>query len=336
VVFSLPNSDDFEFIIEYSLACKVNSSYFVFHPFEISATYPEVKIHADFRISSSLLNEDFISKINQLPDGKKGKSKHEISPISKENYLKALNKGIDELKDEKINKFIYSRIKTIENTSDLDLSNYLIRLNKKHKTAFNYLFKHEKTGIWMGASPETLMQWKGHKISTMALAGTQPNLGNLPTWTSKEIEEQAYVTNYIQNTFNDNNIPVKLSETESVLAGPVYHLKTSITTKNNVTYTEALNVAKSLHPTPAICGVPLKAAQQYISEIEIHDRAYYTGFLGLVTPEKEINFFVNLRCLQVLPNQLALYLGGGITAKSIAESEWEETNFKAQTLLGEI
>jgi isochorismate synthase len=37
-----------------------------------------------------------------------------------------------------------------------------------------------------------------------------------------------------------------------------------------------------------------------------------------------------------LPEEFILYAGGGITAKSIPEKEWDETNQKAKTLLSVI
>jgi isochorismate synthase len=37
--------------------------------------------------------------------------------------------------------------------------------------------------------------------------------------------------------------------------------------------------------------------------------------------------------MEITDDEFILYAGGGITAKSIAEREWEETNQKARTLL---
>ena len=36
--------------------------------------------------------------------------------------------------------------------------------------------------------------------------------------------------------------------------------------------------------------------------------------------------------MQVFKDKFALYIGGGITADSNAEKEWEETEIKSQTL----
>jgi len=336
VAYSIPNSSQFEVIIEHHLLCSNVKSGFIFHPFEVSLSNPKILIHADFRVNSNVVDDDFILEITKLPAIPKKSNSSTINAISKQDYLMQLRTGIKKLKAKELDKFIFSRIKTVENTKGLDLSNYIIRVNKKHKSAFVYLLNHEKAGTWLGVSPETLLQWKGAGIKTMALAGTQPNTEISPKWSAKEIEEQAYVTRYIENAFDSTNIKYKIGEVKTVEAGPVFHLQTQIESTQNVSFSQAENLTKDLHPTPAICGVPLNKSKEIIQQIENHDRAYYTGYLGLVTPQKELNLFVNLRCMQVLPNRLALYLGGGITANSVAEKEWDETNFKAMTLLEEL
>ena len=54
------------------------------------------------------------------------------------------------------------------------------------------------------------------------------------------------------------------------------------------------------------------------------------------TKKDSVRLFVNLRCMEILPQQYMLYSGGGITSRSVPEQEWEETNNKAKTLLSAI
>ena len=88
-----------------------------------------------------------------------------------------------------------------------------------------------------------------------------------------------------------------------------------------------------VHPTPAVCGLPKNEAKVFILENEGYDREFYTGFFGELNLKGSSNLFVNLRCMQVLKNQLALYIGGGITIDSIPEKEWEETIAKSEVML---
>jgi isochorismate synthase len=67
--------------------------------------------------------------------------------------------------------------------------------------------------------------------------------------------------------------------------------------------------------------------------VEKHDRGFYTGFLGPWNLSGESKLYVNLRCAQLHKNKMSLYVGGGLTAESNPEDEWEETVRKSQTLL---
>ncbi len=333
VAYSLPKTEEFTVIIEHPKSKSNEKSGFIFHPYEISNENPIVFIPKDFEIKSSTISEKIIAQIDALPSNPLPDFQPSVGEISKSNYLKALNKGIETLNRGELNKFIYSRIFSYPTNIDFDVSNYLISLRNSHETAFVYFINHRDCGRWVGATPETLLEWNGSRITTMSLAGTQPNSEKEIIWEQKEIEEQQYVTHYIESKFFDRNIDFISGNTETISAGPVVHLQTKIESKSPVSFSESLEMARLLHPTPAICGVPTRKAKKIIQDLEIHNRRYYTGYLGIIEPEESLQLFVNLRCMQVFPNSLALYVGGGITADSIAEKEWKETQIKAQTLL---
>jgi isochorismate synthase len=88
----------------------------------------------------------------------------------------------------------------------------------------------------------------------------------------------------------------------------------------------------SLHPTPAVSGLPQKEAIEVIEQVEQHERTLYAGVIG-VLDEQSSALFVNLRCAQVFENEVCLYVGGGHTAASNSNAEWVETENKAKTLL---
>ena len=96
--------------------------------------------------------------------------------------------------------------------------------------------------------------------------------------------------------------------------------------------TPSIALAKKLHPTPAVGGLPQQKAINFIRERENFDRQFYAGFFGIET-DNSARFYVNLRSMQLFKNGLVLYAGGGITAQSNPEAEWEETERKLQTLL---
>jgi isochorismate synthase len=90
---------------------------------------------------------------------------------------------------------------------------------------------------------------------------------------------------------------------------------------------------KLLHPTSAVCGMPLESAFQFLVENEGYDREFYAGYLGPVNFQNQSNLYVNLRCLQLFDTEATVYAGAGITQDSDPQKEWEETELKMKTLL---
>lgn len=96
---------------------------------------------------------------------------------------------------------------------------------------------------------------------------------------------------------------------------------------------DADRIRKRLHPTPAVGGFPVRQALQYLEQTERYNRRYYAGYLGPVGNTDEFHWFVNLRCMEIFPQAVSLYVGGGITVLSEPRKEWEETELKSRTLL---
>ena len=61
----------------------------------------------------------------------------------------------------------------------------------------------------------------------------------------------------------------------------------------------------------------------------------YAGYIKVET-EEYIQYFVNLRCAEFFKNAALIYVGGGITAESSVEKEWQETELKAEAILKNV
>lgn len=289
---------------------------FAFHPFVVSEDCPAVFIKGEQQIRNATI--DFRSTHQQ-----------KIVTSDKATYLEKITHFIEATKQD-FQKLILSRIKYLEIESG-NLFYLFQALKKAHPSAFVYLVNIAGIGCWIGATPERLFSQNG-VAETMALAGTQRDLG-LPldrvVWGEKEIEEQAIVERYFQKILEKQRVLFLKSPRHTVKAGNVLHLCT------NFQFTpvdDAYSLIQTLHPSPAVCGMPKKAAQQFIQNHEPHDRSYYCGFLGPINTADKTDLFVNLRCMQVLKNRFALYVGGGILPDSDPEKEWQETEMKAKTL----
>ena len=254
-------------------------------------------------------------------------SKSEIpKETSKEEYLTQCTLLIDKIKNGESAKVVLSRVK--KKACGLDAKTLFLRLLDKYPQAmvFMYSFGDE---VWIGASPETLLKVENGDFMTMALAGSK-GVNEQREWTEKEMKEQAYVEVYIENILKNNNISFHKIGPKDISAGPVNHLLTEF--KGKLEKSDFSPLLNELHPTPAVCGIPLQEANNIINHLELHNRRDYTGFIGPIYSDKA-HMFVNLRSAMLVNQDLFLYLGGGITEGSIPEEEWNETELKADTLL---
>lgn len=301
---------------------------FLFYPFSTNQNSP-VFLSADYR--GEFPGNAFNSFAKSCTAAKTQLYKLPVS-INKTAYVNTLEQAVRDMKTKGIEKFIFSRVQKSNVLSSELMDCLLEKLQKKYPQALVYLFNHPATGLWIGATPEILLSKKGGKMITHSLAGTQPtNKGFDYHWGQKEIEEQGYVTRYIEDLMSDFKLKYRKTGSFTQEAGPVAHLKTKfdIDVSNDFPLWDFIT---KLHPTPAVCGLPKNKAREFIINTESHDRAYYTGFLGPISQNGNFDFFVNLRCMKVHREGISIFTGGGITKNSNPESEWEETQIKASTL----
>lgn len=259
--------------------------------------------------------------------------------ISHDDYLKQISFIVSEICSGKFEKVVPSRVKIVNGKYVEHLPEIYNSLCKSYPNAFIYIF-NAGPHLWVGATPEPLLKAKNGSMHTVSLAGTrtfsEKNL-NLGAWNSKERLEQEYVTRYISKVLSKFNLKdVELEGPYVKKAGNLVHLRTDFSFNSQELQDKLGSFLGNLHPTPAVCGMPRKESLQLIHELELHHREYYSGFLGPVGLKNRLALFVNLRCMKVLEEMLALFIGGGITADSVPEEEWQETEIKAETLLSVI
>lgn len=246
---------------------------------------------------------------------------------TQQEYLEKLQNVIDFIKENQLQKLVLSRRKLI-GYNNINFQKSFLNLCENYTNAFVYLF--EQNGIcWMGAFSELLGKFnkKTSEFETMGLAGTLPINEN---WTSKEIEEQKPVSEYIQNILMNFSNSVEVSETYDHFSGNIKHLRTDF--KIKIKEEKLENLISELHPTPAVCGIPKDFCRNGIQKLEKYPREFYAGFSKIET-ENDIQFFVNLRCAKFFKNAAHLFVGGGITKYSSPEKEWQETELKSKALL---
>lgn len=328
---------------------------FLFAPFE--RTLPTIFLPADFTFTfsggllqppenqqeqSSLVwlkelqqKERTIEKKVFNAPGKK------IEPANRHTFHQLIEKSIRSIENGAFEKVVVSRVAEISLAGNFDAVRSFDKLCEAYPNALITWISVPDYGDWLGATPEVLVCIENNSIfRTTALAGTQPyhegvNIKSV-AWTQKEIEEQALVSRYIINCFKQ----IRLREFQeqgpkTVIAGNLMHLKTDFMVDMKATNFPQLGstMLQLLHPTSAVCGMPLQPALEFIRQNEGYEREFYSGYLGPVNFNNNIDIFVNLRCMQVLKGKALLYAGAGVTIDSIPEREWMETEIKLETLL---
>ena len=257
-------------------------------------------------------------------------------------YTRLVRTGVAAIEAGEVVKVVSSRAARRALPAHFDPLTAFEELSHKYPQAFVSLVSVPGVGTWLGATPEVLAEVTADgTFRTMALAGTQPLTAEFAPrtaiWRQKEIEEQALVARYIVNCFKQLRLR-EYHETgpRTVIAGQLLHLRTDfeVNLKNVPFPSLGTDMLRLLHPTSAVGGMPKTAALHFIRQHEGYDRAYYSGFLGPVNVAAPgvARLYVNLRCLQLRPDEAILYAGTGLTVDSDPEREWQETQMKLQTI----
>lgn len=304
---------------------------FVFFPFDSvnqKGVFFSIKNHYKIGVD----NVD-LSKFNTF---KHNQEDRYLKETDRNTFTTSVSTAVEHIKHEQFKKVVISKVKKqrVENVGALAQ-----KMLDTYSNAFVYVSYTFQYGVWLGATPETLLSKKDGVIKTVALAGTQSAVGKEEKeaqWTQKEIEEQALVSRYIINCFKK----IRLREFEdvgpkTVRAGEMFHLKTDFyINEKGLSYNDIFgSLVRLLHPTSAVCGMPLEKATEFINTQEENSRELYTGVMGPINVDDSSHLFVNLRSAKLIESDLCCFAGAGITIDSNSDKEWEETELKCNTIL---
>ncbi|HYG00998.1 MAG TPA: chorismate-binding protein [Chryseosolibacter sp.] len=315
----------------------------VFLPANFLFSFEDGKINVDETpLGARSLNwfETEFQSLKKSTGPKKYASSHCDTKKLCPDYLNLVNRCINEIEKGTLEKVVPSRQHVVDLPAGFDVIETFEKVCGRYSHALVSFVSIPGTGSWLTATPETLVTVEhGTIFKTVALAGTKAytegaNLKSI-AWTQKEIEEQALVERYIISCFKK----IRLREYDeqgpkTVVAGNLMHLKTDFKVDMKAAGFPQLGsiMLQLLHPTSAVCGMPLEAATEFLKQHEGYDRSFYAGYLGPVNVNNNIHLFVNLRCMQLLDTKGILYAGAGVTIDSVPEEEFEETEMKFNTL----
>ncbi len=219
------------------------------------------------------------------------------------------------------------------------------RLCRMNPAPFAGLLRYADWAL-LSSSPERLVSIKNGRVQTRPIAGTRPRMpGDDEAAKIRELighpKERAEHVMLIDLERNDLSRvcepgSVKVDELMSVETyAHVHHIVSNVTgTLKSGTSPGA--VIAAVFPGGTITGCPKVHCMEIIAELEQSGRGPYTGALGYVDGNGDMDLNILIRSLWLQGERLQLRAGGGIVADSNPDHELQETRAKAKGLLRAI
>lgn len=266
----------------------------------------------------------------------------EVFPnFKKEEYKKAVDDMIHYIIEGDI--YIANMTQQMTVKSEKQPKDVFLDLRKNNPSPFGGYMDYEDFQI-VCASPERFLRMKKGHVETRPIKGTRKR-GDTPEedlLMRKELEnsdkdksELLMIVDLERNDLNKVCKPgsVKVTELFTVEEyATVFHLVSNIEGELE----ESKNFADLLEatfPGGSITGAPKYRAMEIIDELEHGRRNLYTGSIGYLTLDGDCDFNIVIRTALHKDGRYHLGVGGGITAESELEFEYEETLQKAKAVL---
>ncbi|MDQ0270368.1 anthranilate synthase component I [Cytobacillus purgationiresistens] len=195
-----------------------------------------------------------------------------------------------------------------------------------------------------GASPESLVKVTGNQVITNPIAGTRPRgkteqedkrLEKELAEDEKEIAEHRMLLDLGRNDLGRvcefGTVAIsKYMEIEKYKH--VMHLVSEVggTLREGISNLEALVACL---PAGTVSGAPKIRAMEIINELEEVKRGIYSGAIGYLSANGNMDFALAIRTMVAKGNKAYIQAGAGIVHDSIPEKEYEETIHKLSAFL---
>jgi para-aminobenzoate synthetase component 1 len=229
--------------------------------------------------------------------------------------------------------------------ADLAMSPYELfrRLRKANPSPFASYLNFQGVTI-VSASPERFLRVQSDLVETRPIKGTRPR-GRDPAEDESLAQELVHsikdrAENIMIVDLERNDLgrvcrygTVKVTELAILETFPtVFHLTSTIVGrlrqgKSNI------DLLKATFPGGSITGAPKVRAMEIIDELEPTKRSVYTGSIGYLSFNGDLDINIVIRTLLIREGKAYFQVGGGIVYDSDPEAEYAETLDKAKALI---
>ena len=196
----------------------------------------------------------------------------------------------------------------------------------------------------VGASPEILVRLAGDTITLRPIAGTRPR-GATPAEDAaiaeelladpKERAEHVMLIDLGRNDVGRVAAAGTVKVTEKMVVERYSHVMHIVSNVEGriAPGLDAVDVLKAAFPAGTVTGAPKVRAMQLIDELEPVKRGIYSGAVGYLGFNGDMDVAIAIRTAVVKAGRLHVQAAAGIVADSDPRSEWLETQHKARALL---
>ncbi|WP_090055788.1 aminodeoxychorismate synthase component I [Luteibacter sp. 329MFSha] len=195
----------------------------------------------------------------------------------------------------------------------------------------------------VSSSPERLVESRDGVLQTRPIAGTRPRVAGDDdaarirelTTHPKERAEHVMLIDLERNDLGRVCVPgsVKVDELMVVESyAHVHHIVSNVRGRARADVTPGQVIAATF-PGGTITGCPKVRCMEIIGAIEQEPRGAYTGALGYLDDDGDMDLNILIRTFAVDGTTVSLRAGAGIVTDSVAERELDETRAKARGLL---
>ena len=194
-------------------------------------------------------------------------------------------------------------------------------------------------GAVASLSPELFLARHGDSVTSSPIKGTSPRHADPAELRAsvKDVAENIMIVDLVRNDLGRVAITgtVTVPELLAVQRAPgVWHLVSTVAAQVGVDVPMA-SILDAAFPPASVTGTPKQRARQLLQGWEPHRRGAYCGTVGLASPVAGCELNVAIRTVEFdASGNAVLGVGGGITADSDPDREWDECLHKAAPIIG--